>query len=131
MADTYAIVIHPDFRIELVKTPGGCSEYQCLVGGHFENTVMFNLPVSDLIMTVDEEGKLKGKKVNLFATFLQGNPDDFIVGDALILKLDLVGEYNELDQLPFDKETAQLLFDFLLEMRDKYFTIAEEAIKNL
>ena len=60
-------------------------------------------------MSVDEEGKLKGKPVNILATVMYRNLYDFIVGDALIFKLERVGEYNELDQVPFTYDDAQIM----------------------
>lgn len=131
MTDTYAIVIHPDCRIDLVKTCGGYREYQRLVGGHFENTPMKNICVSDLIMTVDEEGKLKGKPINPVATFLQGAYGDFIVGDAVILKLVRVGELKELDQVPFDRDEAHLLLRWFELIRDKYVDLARDALETI
>lgn len=41
-------------------------------------------------MVIDEEGKLKGKQQNAVATALYANPNDVIVGTAIIL----VGEHK-------------------------------------
>lgn len=64
----------------------------------------------NIVMIVDEEGKLKGKPTNnlasvLYESFIHG---DFIVGDVLVLK---IGEYNgEPDVVGLeDYETERLL----------------------
>ena len=105
----YGVLIHPDTTIELIETPGGAEEIHRLVGGFFENVYLPYFPVSDIVMSVDEEGKLKGKPVNILATLMYRNLYDFIVGDALIFKLERVGEYNELDQVPFTYDDAQIM----------------------
>lgn len=105
----FGVLIHPDTTIELVETPGGADEIHRLVGGFFENIYLPDFSVSDIVMSVDEEGKLKGKPVNILATVMYRNLYDFIVGDALIFKLERVGEYNELDQVPFTYEEAQIM----------------------
>lgn len=66
-------------------------EAQEFVGGLIE---VLRLPDGSL-MVIDEEGKLKGKPVNLKATQIAHEaraifPGDVIVGDALILKGDAV-----------------------------------------
>ena len=109
----YGVLIHPDTTIELVETPGGAEEIHRLVGGYFENVYLPDVPVSDIVMSVDEEGKLKGKPVNILATVMYRNLYDFIVGDALILKLVRVGEYNELDQVPFSYENVNVIMQIL------------------
>ena len=57
---------------------------QFLVGGYFEHVV---LP-DGRHMFVDEDGKHKGKPVNVKATNLYMPTYDIIVGDALILTAD-------------------------------------------
>ncbi len=57
---------------------------QGAVGGYIE---IVNAPNGKLIV-LDEEGKLKGKAVNLVATRLYGNPNDVIVGDVVICDKD-------------------------------------------
>lgn len=42
-------------------------------------------PLNDvLLMSVDDNGKLKNKPVNLLASALYGNPNDCIVGDCVL-----------------------------------------------
>ena len=58
-------------------------ELQRAVGGYIEI-----VPLTDkTVMVVDEEGKLKGKEINVFATALyQGlrKVNDYIVGDVIV-----------------------------------------------
>jgi hypothetical protein len=60
---------------------------QGAVGGYIE---IVNAQNGKLIV-VDEEGKLKGKPVNVVATKLYGNPYDVIVGDVVVC------DSNEID----------------------------------
>ena len=118
MADLgYFVVIHPDGSIEKVATPGGAKEIQRFVGGFFENVyfnVYFeNFPITNVIASVNEEGKLIGLPINHLATYIYRDPYDYIVGDFVIQKLDRVGEFNELDQLPFSNFEAEALIDIL------------------
>lgn len=61
------------------------TELQEAVGGYVE---MVHL-TDDIVMLVDEEGKLKGRDINVAATALYGawvGHDDIIVGDVLVCK---------------------------------------------
>lgn len=64
-------------------------DMQALVGGYIETVGAQSLG-RPLWMVIDEEGKLKGKPINLFATRIYRNPIDVIVGDAFICKEGLV-----------------------------------------
>lgn len=44
----------------------------------------------NMILIIDEEGKLVDKRINHKATALYNNPDDVIVGDALLCQSDMV-----------------------------------------
>ena len=115
----YAVVIHPDTSIEIVETPGGADEIHRLVGGHFENVYLTNFKGFPIVVSVNEIGKLIGKPFNPLGTALYDNPYDFLVGDVVILKLDRVGEFNELDQLPMTKFEAELLKLHLIQLNKK------------
>ena len=80
-----ATILRVDGDSEEVQPRNGIDfsleELQKIVGGYIEIVKVSNRQ----IMVVDNEGKLKGKPVNLMASFLYGNPDDdAIVGDALV-----------------------------------------------
>ncbi len=107
----YAIRISPNGTVSKVPTFGGYEEIQRLVGGFFEVAMMYEK--AGFAMMVDEEGKLKGKPCNLLATAFYNNPYDWIVGDAILMKLVRTGEYNELDTVPFASEEADWLIGLL------------------
>ena len=135
MADKhYGILIHPDTTIELVNTPGGADEIHRLVGGYFENVYLWSTFRCDVVMSVDEQGKLKGKPVNILATKIYNNLYDFIVGDALILKLERVGELQKLDQVPFTYHQAQIVKQFcemiLAKIPKEDLDIVLDYVKN-
>lgn len=112
MEKSYAVRIRPDGTVDKVETKGDWEEYQRLVDGFFE-VVWIRLP--GRVMLVDEEGKLKGKPYNPLATLLYSSCSgifDFIVGDAILLKLERVGEYQELDSVPMTEEEADELMDW-------------------
>lgn len=56
-------------------------ELQEAVGGHIQ---IVQGRVSEMLMVIDDEGKLKGKPINRRATILYAPEYDFIVGDAII-----------------------------------------------
>ena len=92
----FAVVIHPDTTIEIVETAGGVDEIHRLVGGHFENVYSTNFHVFPIVVSVNDIGKLIGLAFNPLGTLLHNNPYDFLVGHVVILKLERVGEFDEL-----------------------------------
>jgi len=109
----YLIVIHPDASIEMVESPGGAEEIHRFVGGFFENVYLPDFPFSSVVASMNEEGKLIGLPINPLATYIYGNAADFIVGDFVIQKVERVGEYDELDQVPFTECEARIILEFI------------------
>ncbi|MBQ8175281.1 MAG: DUF3846 domain-containing protein [Clostridia bacterium] len=107
----FAVLITTDGDVDVIEMPYNYDKYRAAIRApYFENVFMHNPLLRDIVMMVDEdeEGKLTGKPVNWIASALYANPYDLIVGEALILRLARVGEYNELDCLPFaTKEEAE------------------------
>jgi len=70
-------------EVELLPESGKhftLKEMQDCVGGFIE--IVYTQ--DGRLIVLDEEGKLKGKEVNLKATKLYGNTNDCIVGDVLV-----------------------------------------------
>ncbi len=63
-------------------------EMQDVVGGYIEFIYLKN----DLIMVVNEDGKINGLPFNANATLLvqENNIDDYIAGDVLVVNKDLI-----------------------------------------
>jgi hypothetical protein len=81
-------ILHADGRIEYVMPANGkmftLPELQAIVGGYIEMA----RTNGELVMILNEEGKLKGLKTNLFATALyRYRSADYIVGDVLLVEL--------------------------------------------
>ena len=76
------------------------------VGGYMEHIYFPGLP--GYIGTVDEEGKLKNKPVNLLATRLYNNPLDCLVGDVIILKYGTYKGDSDIVGIP-DEEANRLM----------------------
>ncbi len=76
------------------------------IGGFIEHIYFPGLP--GFIGTVDEEGKLKGKPVNLLASWLYRNPLDFLVGDVIILKYGTYQGDSDIVGIP-DEEANRLM----------------------
>jgi hypothetical protein len=90
---------------------------QTLVGGFIEvvHPVPFGGPIfDDVVMIVDDEGKLKDKPVNVLASALY-NGYDPIVGDVVLCCID-TRPVPDIYALP--SATAQPLFKFLNTVRD-------------
>lgn len=59
-------------------------ELQGFVGGYIEIVRCGRPEFAGGLLVLDEEGKLKQKRLNLLATYAYAAPDDVIVGDALL-----------------------------------------------
>ena len=71
---------------EVTLTGNTLRELQKLVGGYIEVVSGIILDRPDIVMVINEEGKLMGLPTNIIASILYG---DTIVGDAI-----LIGERN-------------------------------------
>ena len=112
----YAVLITTDGEIQVIDMPYNYDKYRAaLKAPYFENVFMHNPLLQEIVMMVDEEGKLTGKPVNWIASALYGNPWDMIVGEALILSLERVGKYNELDCLPFSSRECAEYYKTIIE----------------
>ena len=82
------IKITPNGEIKLVKKE---THYFSLDELHKEvecNTIQIVKPQDtafrDLLMVIDDDGKLKGRPVNMLGTLIYNNPLDFLVGNVII-----------------------------------------------
>lgn len=76
------IVIHPNNAVEL-KELSKEEQINDEIDGYLEALYLNNI-MSNLVMFVDEDGKMKQLKVNKIATLLYGR--DLIVGTAILVK---------------------------------------------
>lgn len=69
---------------------------------------------SNGLMCIDDNGKCKGKPINTIASVLYGNPNDFIVGDAVLGCSTCPDKYAEPDfyAMPYD-EAVKLYLEML------------------
>lgn len=83
------IPVYADTRhIEPKSAHFSLEELQGYVGGYIEL-----IRLNKVLLVVDEEGKLKGKPVNMRATALYRRyvkTSDYIVGDALLVPAELI-----------------------------------------
>ena len=118
MKHGYAVKIHTTREISLVEISRTnelefVNAIQREVGGFFE-CVRADLPIDDeILIHVDEEGKFKGKEINHVATGMYNNPFDIIVGDVLLMpvEIDPESEYGERDSMPMQFKRAAELAD--------------------
>jgi len=79
-----AKIIKADGTVETIDKELTLEVMQKVVGGYIQ---IVTAPNGQLIV-LDEEGKIKGKSVNVRATNLYGNPHDLIVGDVIVANND-------------------------------------------
>ena len=106
---------------EFVHREIDCDIYQAVdVGGTFKG----------VIMLVDDEGKLDGKRVNRIAWLIYNgcNPLDYIVGDVIFCGTHRVGELQELDFCGLTDEQVSEILEHV--RRFKIFLGIDEAGKN-
>jgi uncharacterized protein YacL len=82
-----AQIIKVDGTITDIAQKLNLAVMQEIVGGNIEIAYLQD----GRMLVIDEEGKLKGKPVNETATVLYNNPNDCIVGDAIL------AEHDEID----------------------------------
>ena len=113
---TYAVKITAEGQISLVEMArenemAFVKAIQREVDGNFE-IVLADLPIQDEIaIHIDEEGKLKCKPINRVATALYHNPFDVLVGDVLLMpiEVDPESEYGERDSMPVSMMRAMVI----------------------
>ncbi len=105
-----AIVIKADNSVFMIDVEqNGEPLYELVrktVDGFMEHIYFPGFP--GYIGTVDEEGKLKGKPVNVLATRLYQNPLDCLVGDIIILKYGTYKGDSDIVGIP-DEEANRLM----------------------
>ena len=90
--ETLSIIYHPDNRTEEITPEKGkffrLKELQSIVGGYIECMYLND----DMMMIVNEEGKIKGLPYNHLATLIaiKSGYDNFIVGPALVCPSKLI-----------------------------------------
>ena len=113
----YAVLITTDGDVDIIEMPYNYDKYRAaLCAAGFENVFMHHPLLQEIVMMVDDEGKLTGKPVNWIASALYANLYDLIVGEALILSLQRVGEYHELDCIPFSSKAQAEHYRELLQV---------------
>ena len=81
-----ATILYADGRQEplvLAATWQRLEQYQKIVGGYIEYTYL-----RKGVLVINEEGKLHGLPFNQQATEIYNNPNDHIVGDAVLLSVE-------------------------------------------
>ena len=105
-----AIILSTDNTIAVVPVEqNGEPLYELVrktINGYMQHICFPGFP--GYIGTIDEEGKLKGKPVNLLASRLYENPFDFLVGDVIILKYGFFDGDSDIVGIP-DEEVNHLM----------------------
>ncbi len=73
------------FDLRLTTPACPIRDIQSLCGGYIQ-TVLARFKDRNLVMVVDEDGKLKEKPLNVMATWLTGFTADHIVGPAVLCR---------------------------------------------
>ena len=131
---TYAVKITAGGQISLVEMSRECEiafveAIQREVGGYFE-IVYADLPVTeDIAIHLDETGKFMGKPINRIATALYNNPCDVIVGDVLLMpiEVDPESEYGERDSMPVSMIRAMAIKSFCEKVAEARLRKKEET----
>lgn len=103
MKKAYVIRIKTTGEIETVEIDSDnlLSELQRLVGGYIQICPMNpnGMLSKAQALVVNEEGKLNSMAYNAAATQIYGNPNDHIVGDAIIVKVipDDIAPFRQLE----------------------------------
>lgn len=105
------VKIRPNGMVEQVDCDNITLDYlQSEVDGYIETIRIKDAPNRHLIMVIDEEGKFKDKSINdLAGEIAYIRFDDYIVGDAIIVK-----EQDE-DFVPLTDDEANEFMDWLGE----------------
>lgn len=110
----YFIIVYPDGAVKVQKAPEEKYQLDFLqksVEGYIE-TAPCNL-ATDIILIVNDEGKINGSKINRLATRILGISNDFLFGNVVLGVAQ--GEYI----LPLTLDKAKLFADFLNKLGEK------------
>lgn len=111
--DTVHIIGHHDYHLTLdnLYEYSKCDTIQIVRFDTFKSN-------PDLLMCIDDMGKLLNKPVNLMGTLLYGQyPRDFIVGDVCIGTSWTPNPYDEPDMYAMPYEQAEELANFLTSLK--------------
>lgn len=122
---TYAVKITAEGKISLVEMSRECEmafveAIQREVGGDFEIVYADIFTTPDIAIHRDEAGQFKGKPINRIATALYNNQRDVIVGDVLLMPIEVDHEskYGERDSMPMSMVYAMVLKCFCEEIAE-------------
>lgn len=72
--------------------------------------------LDNLLLVLDEEGKLVHKPMNLIGTVLYNNRHDFIVGDVAIVRLNKRGDdFEGFDSMEEAEKLCRSVYEYLFE----------------
>ena len=77
----YNVLILPTGSVQIIEHEDSLEFYHRLIDGYIEIVRAHD----DIVMVVDDEGKLKNLRTNILASWLY-NTDDYIVGPAILDK---------------------------------------------
>lgn len=77
----YNVLIRPEGRVQIIEHDDSLDFYRSYIRGFIEIVRVHD----DIVMVIDDEGKIKDLPVNIMASWLY-DTDDYIVGPAILDK---------------------------------------------